>query len=125
MVVDVAFVNGHEDTLVTKAGRDRVAASEVGRCPVRAVNSGREGGGVIKWNGRGGASGGRCSEEGGKGVEAKGFRWWFASGVEALSMGIEMSQRRGNIEGRIFCDEFAGEAREGGQETLSDSIHEG
>ena len=108
MVVDVAFVNGHEEMLVTKAGRDRVAASEVGRCPVGAVNSGREGGGVIKWNGRGGASGGRCSEEGRKSMEAKGFGWGFASGVKALSMGIEMSQRRGNIEGRIFSYEFAG-----------------
>jgi hypothetical protein len=40
MVVDMAFVNGHEDVLVTKAGRDRAAASEVGRCPVRAMDSG-------------------------------------------------------------------------------------
>ena len=36
-----------------------------------------------------------------------------------------MSQRRGKIEGRIFCDEFAGESREGGKEALSDGIHEG
>ena len=77
---------------MTKAGRDRVAASEVGRCPVRTVNSGREGGGVIKWNGRGGASGGRCSEEGRKGVEAKGFRWWFASGGKALTVGVEVAE---------------------------------
>ena len=114
MVVDVAFVDGHEDTLVTKAGWDRVAASEVGRCPVRSMDSGREGGGVVKWNGRGGACGDRRSEERGKGVKAKGFGWGFASGIEALSVGIEMSQRRGKIEGRIFCDEFAGESREGG-----------
>jgi hypothetical protein len=40
MAVDVAFVNGHEDALVTKAGRDGVAASEVSRCPVRAMGSG-------------------------------------------------------------------------------------
>ena len=125
MVVDVAFVDGHEDILVTKAGWDRVAASEVGRCPVRSMDSGREGGGVVKWNGRGGACGDRRSEEGGKDVKAKGFGWGFAGGVEALSMGIEMSQRRGNIEGGVFGDEFAGESREGGQETLSDCIHEG
>ena len=112
--MDVAFVNGHEDILVTKAGRDRVAASEVGRCPVGSMDGGREGGGVVKWNGRGGACGDRCSEERGKGVKAKGFGWGFAGGVEALSMGIEMSQRRGNIEGRVVGDEFAGESREGG-----------
>ena len=114
MVVDVAFVDGHEDILVTKAGWDRVAASEVGRCPVRAMDSGTERGGVVEWNGRGGACGGRRSEERGKGVKAKGFGWGFAGGVEALSMGIEMSQRRGNIEGRVVGDEFAGESREGG-----------
>ena len=79
MVVDVAFVDGHEDALVTKAGRDRVAASKVGRCPVRSMDSGAERGRVVKWNGRGGAGGGRSSEEGGKGVKAKGFGWGFAS----------------------------------------------
>jgi hypothetical protein len=78
------------------------------------MDSGTERGGVVKWNGRGGAGGGRRSEEGGKGVKAKGFGWGFASGIEALSVGIEMSQRRGKIEGRIFGDEFAGESREGG-----------
>ena len=39
----MAFVDGHEDALVTKAGWDRVAASEVGGCPVRAMDSGAEG----------------------------------------------------------------------------------
>jgi hypothetical protein len=79
MVVDIAFVDGHEDILVTKAGGDRVAASKVGRCPFRSMDSGTERGGVVKWNGRGGAGGGRRGEEGGKGMKAKGFGWGFAS----------------------------------------------
>jgi hypothetical protein len=89
------------------------------------MDSGGEGGGVAKWNGRGGAGGDRRSEEGGKDVKAKGFGWGFAGGVEALSMGIEMSQRRGDSEGGIFGHKFTGESREGGQETLSDCIHKG
>jgi hypothetical protein len=123
MVVYIAFVNGHEDILVTKAGRDRVAASKVSGCPVRAMDGGAERGGVVKCNGRGGAGDGRCSEEGGKGVKAKGFGRGFASGIEALAMGIKMSQRCGEIEGRIVGYEFTGKSREGGQEALSDGIH--
>ena len=57
-------------------------------------------------------------------MKAECFGGFFASGVEALSMGIEMTQRRGNVEGGIFCDELACEAGKGGQETLAHSIHD-
>ena len=57
-------------------------------------------------------------------MKAEGLGGFFASGVKALSMGIEMTQRCGNVEGGIFCDELAREAGKGGQESLAHSIHE-
>ena len=43
-------------------------------------------------------------------MKAEGLGGFFASGVKALSMGIEMTQRCGNVEGGIVCDELACEA---------------
>ena len=100
---------------MVEAGGDGITSGEVGGCPLVAVNGGAEGGGVIKLEGEGslGTGGSRCDEGRGEDVEAEGLGGGFAGGVEALSMGIEMPQGRGDVERGVFVDEFAGEAGEG------------
>ena len=115
MVVDVALVHCNKDVFVIKTGGDGVSSGEIGGGPFVTVNGGAEGGGVIKLEGEGslGTGGSRCDEERGEGVEAECFGGGFAGGVKALSMGIEMTQGRGDVERGVFVDEFAGEAGEG------------
>jgi len=100
VVVNISVVDSDEDIFMVEAGGDGITSGEVGGCPVVAVNGGAEGGGVIKLEGEGslGTGGSRCDEERREGVKAECFRGGFAGGVEALSMGVEITQGRGNIE---------------------------
>ena len=103
--VDVAFVYGHEDILVTKAGGDRVAAGGVSRSPVAAVGEDAERSVVVR---RGGGEAGTSTRE------RKYSRWGFARGGEVLADEVLVAKGGFDSEGRVAGKKGCGKARNGG-----------
>ena len=94
LVMNETFVNGDEEILMTKAGGDRVPSREIGRGPITTERCDAKWGGVVDGDGSvagAAASGGRCGNVGGR-LCSKDCGRWLASGVKALTVGVEVAK---------------------------------